>query len=228
MQTKNLVYHATSLKNAKTAMAADKLFGYSTHRLHRNGTVPWPVNYKTFTPAYLESEWYFGVCLTRSKPYALRWNQLVLTLNLDTLKHRHKVVPYNWSERQLKAEFEEFLITRRSGISCAQALNPRTEEGDPNPFSQRILAEEPLGYVRDLSRHLTAVTFRVVSGGGFGADRPKFMQSLRDAAIQDYRQADWLRAYCLQHGIALYLQDYDVKTKQFHTHLEFEPVAAAA
>ena len=93
----NFLYHAMPYEHAKTAFETNQLVGGSTHRFHRNGTLPWPLKFgspsELETPEYLQSEWYFGVCLTRSLPFAMSWNHVVLVLDADKLRARHKVTP---------------------------------------------------------------------------------------------------------------------------------------
>lgn len=118
----DVLYHAVSYQNALTAFRRNSLRGHSTHRIHDNGTVPWPS--RSFRgqqadankmKAYLESKWMFGLCLTRSPHFAHSWNDVVLVLDRQALRNRFELKPYNWFETRVKGEFEEFLITGKTG-----------------------------------------------------------------------------------------------------------------
>lgn len=168
------LYHAVSCDNFSGMLATNSIRGYSTHRLHRNGTVPWERSYKkdgSYSKAYLESEWHFGICLTRSRRFALGWNDVVLEFDRNALKSRYRIRPYNWSTSKLKAELEEFLITSSAGFTCQDALLeclPPAEEGDDTEQREileqeirtrkQLLCEGFKGEVTHLHRYVKSVT----------------------------------------------------------------------
>ena len=47
---------------------------------------------------------------SREKEFANQWNDVVIEFDKQALSARRKIVPYNWMETRLKAEFEEFVI----------------------------------------------------------------------------------------------------------------------
>lgn len=65
-----------------------------------------------------KSEWYGGVSLTRSLPFAASWaiGGIVLKLDQSKLVQRYKVIPWNWgsSKNKYKKEQEEFVVLGRT------------------------------------------------------------------------------------------------------------------
>lgn len=156
-------------------LESNTLKGYSTHRIHPNGTVPWADSYRAdggYSSAYLESEWYFGVCLTRCRRFALSWNDVVLELDQDALRSRFRLTPYSWYQNHPKAESEEFLITGKAGFTCKEALLeclPKVSDEErfedayqhlEDTVRQRkiLLSTGYKGEVKNLNRYVRSVT----------------------------------------------------------------------
>lgn len=158
---KNIVYHSLPFRHFVTALEANELKGHSTHRFHKNGTVPWP-EYKEgkyhYSREYLESEWTFGICMTRSRQFAENWGgDIIMVFNTDMLRTKFKLKPYNWSEYRVKSEFEEFLITSQPGWKNKDVMyNPKRKTfGKYN----KLLADRNYsqGAISNLSRYLVKV-----------------------------------------------------------------------
>jgi hypothetical protein len=192
----DVLYHAISGANFLDAIRLDQLRGYSTHRLHSNGTIPWPTHDKhsgryTFSEAYLESRWYFGICLTRDLRFAYEWNDIVLVFDRHRIRHRHKLVPYNWMESKVKAEAEEFLITAPAGFSCGEAML-RIKNTVRSRKNLRTLTEGYRGQVARLSSYLKEI--RIVASPHLKSSAPRATNEAREADSKD-RYASFERMY---------------------------------
>jgi hypothetical protein len=202
----HLLYHAISYEHLLPALRDNRLVGGSTHRMHRNGTVPWPLPGGRPTPTYLQSEWYFGICLTRDPRFAFSWNDVVLVLDQESLRQRHRLVPYNWMEHHHKAEAEEFLVTHGPLCTCEQGFSLHDENGDLNPF-KRILVDETRGQVPNLSRHLRKICVWPL---GHKWKKPSFrLRPEQLADLDRYRTKEfleakpWIEDYCERHRVEL-------------------------
>ena len=204
----NLLYHAISYEHLHTALKHNRLVGGSTHRLHRNGTLPWPLPGGKPTPQYLQSQWYFGICLTRDPRFAWTWGDVVLTLDKERLRQRHKLVPYNWMETRVKAEAEEFLLTWGPLCTVEQERPTTDAEGNFNPF-KRILVEETRGEVRNLSRYLRKIEVWPLGHPDKQRRQLRFKDQEAERSHNRYLvkkfegNRPWLQEYCDQHALPL-------------------------
>lgn len=109
------LYHAIEFRRAENALKNNKLDCYSFQR-----TWPEGKRLKDDQPGYYDSQYLRGISLTRDFEYAKSWNDIVFQFDQDKLKHKWKIVPYNWGYsigkgykqgHRMKREREEFLIT---------------------------------------------------------------------------------------------------------------------
>ncbi len=204
------LYHAISFEHFVDVMRNDALRGHSTHRLHSNGTVPWPNPFHSenrFPPAYLDSDWYYGICLTRDERFALSWNDLVLELDQDQLRTRHRVVPYNWMETRVKAEAEEYLVTGKAGIKCKDALIAHKDNSRTRRNARRLTSKQHVGEVPRISRFIRSI--HVVASEQHRKKTTFAMKPEAEASLAQWRYEKFcealplLNGYCRWHNIPL-------------------------
>lgn len=214
MQNNISLYHAIKIENLALALSLNALRGYSTHRIHDNGTVPWCSDPKNPSKAYLDSKWYFGVCLTREKEFANQWNDVVIEFDKQALSARRKIVPYNWMETRLKAEFEEFVITGYAGFTCGEALIHSTDPDDEERYEQvsknaKFLTDDSsyIGVIDRLDLMIKKISIQL-------GERPGQLGTLSQKAkmeMYEWRKAKFNKVervvtdYCLKYGIELVL-----------------------
>ena len=201
------LYHALKVENLHLALTLNALRGYSTHRIHDNGTVPWCRNPRSPSKEYLESKWYFGICLTRERSFAQLWNDVVIEFDRNALKARKKIVPYNWMETKLKAEAEEFVVTGYAGFNCGQALVSLDAEDESIRNNVRFLTnkESHIGAIDKLNLMVKSISIQLGERPGqLGTLTEKVKQEMREWRQERYEKVkNDIEAYCSQYSIPL-------------------------
>lgn len=168
----NVLFHTVKCEHIEDNLRRNSLRGYSTHRWHKNGTIPWlnaSTGYKP-TQEYAESDWYFGVCLTRSFDFASNWGDgVVLVLDKDKLKHNHKLVPYNWMETRVKAEYEEFLVLGNPHIKAKDAMEHMGCKTWRENNAKLIDDESYMGTLSNLHKYLKGFVITATKEGEQGS-----------------------------------------------------------
>jgi hypothetical protein len=132
------LYHAIKFDRGKRALYNNKLDCYSFQR-----TWPEGKRLKDDQPGYYDSQYLRGISLSRDFNYAKNWNDIVFEFDQDKLKHKFKIIPYNWGYSigggyiqgdRMKREREEFLIT---GVTDKLDIN------------------QPVGSIEPLDKYLT-------------------------------------------------------------------------
>lgn len=204
---KPTLYHALKMENLHLALTLNALRGYSTHRIHDNGTVPWCANPRYPSKEYLESKWYFGICLTRERSFAQMWNDVVIEFDRDALKARNKIVPYNWMETKLKAEAEEFVVTGYAGFNCGQALIAVDPENETIRENVRFLVDDDsyVGEIDKLNLMIKSISLQLGERPGqLGTLTEKVKQEMLEWRQKRYEKVRKdIEAYCSQYNIPL-------------------------
>lgn len=147
----NIIFHAIKHENAIPALEENKLGGYSIQRIWERGK-----RLKDDMPGYEESNYLRGISATRDIEYANNWNDIIFVFDLDKIKTKYKVVPYNWGysigrgyrqDSRAKREREEFIIT---GFS--KSITDEDKDDRFRKFKKMI--SKPKGYIEPLDKYL--------------------------------------------------------------------------
>lgn len=204
------LYHAIKIEHLHPAICRNALRGYSTHRIADNGLVPWCKDHKNPPQDYLDSKWYFGVCLTRDIRFARQWNEVVLEIDRPALVARNKVIPYNWMETKVKAEAEEFVVTGYAGFNCDQALLHMHREDDQVRRNVKFLTNDDsfVGEIDRLDLVIKSITVQLGDRPGqigkLSAQAEKEMLSWRQSRFDKVKRDVF--DFCEEHGIAISVQ----------------------
>lgn len=145
------IFHAIKHENAVPALLENKLGGYSIQRTWEGGK-----RLKDDMPGYEESNYLRGISATRDINYANSWNDVIFVFDLNKIKTKYKVVPYNWGysigkgyrqDSRAKREREEFIIT---GFS--DSIKEEDRETNFKKFKNMI--SKPEGYIEPLDKYL--------------------------------------------------------------------------
>lgn len=136
------------LKYFCQAMNENRMAGSSVQRYWDDGK-----RRKDDDPEYRGSKWMKGLSLTRDIRYAMGWGRVVIALDADALRKRHRIIPYNWgysipNNPVHKREREEFLVTHMGGTY--------TQEEDPTRMDTKTFMQ-PEGEVKNLSSILKGI-----------------------------------------------------------------------
>jgi hypothetical protein len=151
------LYHALNIDNALMALTENKLGGYGIQRFWEDGK-----RKKDDEAGYESGKWMRGLSLTRDVDYAATWNDVMFVFDQEKLKHKYKIIPYNWGYSigggyiqgaNVKREREEFLITGYS-----DEFNPRTgkkfKQKDRQYQEVKKMKATPEGFVEPLDNYL--------------------------------------------------------------------------
>ena len=153
----NPLYHAIKHEWAIKALSDNKLGCYSTQRYWKDGK-----RRKDDEEDYDSGLWMRGLSLTRDIEYAKTWNDIIFVFDREKLKHKYKLLPYNWGYSigggykqgdRAKREREEFLFTGVDDIN-----NPRTGKHYKDKYLNYkafdIMKNTPKGYIEPLDKYL--------------------------------------------------------------------------
>jgi hypothetical protein len=126
----------------------NSLGGYSFQRTWAGGK-----RLKDDMPGYNESDYLRGISATRDPEYANNWNDVIFVFDLDKIKTKYKIVPYNWGysigggyrqDYRSKREKEEFIAT---------GYNKGFEDDKNNEKFIKMISK-PNGYIEPLNKYL--------------------------------------------------------------------------
>lgn len=144
----SLLYHAIKSDRAITALAENKLGGYSFQRAWEGGK-----RLKDDDINYEKSDYLRGISTSRDIEYCAKWNDVIFVFDRKKIKDKYKILPYNWGYSighgynqgsNVKREREEFIIT---------GFNENIKK-DPKNLKFQKMISKPNGYIEPLDKYL--------------------------------------------------------------------------
>ena len=132
------LYHGLNIEYLQNILKSDRIPCHTWQRHWDGGK-----RLKDDMPGYQNSNYYFGLSLTRELQYAKKWAETVLVFDKNKLMHKYQLKPYNWGysiggnyqQNSIKREKEEFLVVGKTGPKTNAELikfRNNTEYSIPN------------------------------------------------------------------------------------------------
>lgn len=195
------LFHGMALEHALTALTNNELLGLTTQRW-------WPDGRRRTDsePDYHDSYWMKGVSLTRDANFAKSWGGVVLELDQEKLKHRFKIIPFNWlysnaNSAIRKKEREEFLVVSATPDKFMRELTTDDIEASVVPTIDMERFTAPGGKVRNLDSYIVSIRvsdeFQEIYKGTPELEKllahPKFVGSYSVGVARDHLKRSTVR-----------------------------------